>query len=886
MYKKTAFIFFFLLTILSSAQNKQLLDSLKQHDNLSEFIYVHLDAFIENKSIENLVVFEKLEANLWRNPTNESEQISQLYFYINYAYQLKEFGLINQSVFYYEKGYDFFESSTIKNYDIIEYCLKPLANNYTRLGDADRAEDILKITIEKAQSENNTNQIIAGYSNLAVVLRTKGKIGVAINYLKLGLNLSNSNNIKSRLYSDLAMNYLLQNDLKSAIKNVEISNSLNTNQLSISINNYKTLGSVFLQQKDVDKSISAYQKALNLAQKEYGKNNRQVAKIQNQIGEAYATSMEYTLALEYFQKALLTLLPKYAPKTVEENPTSLYFYAENTLKESFDGRANVFSKMNEYEEALKNYRLSFIVEDELRSTYLTQNAKLLQQQGNRNRAEKSIDLCYELYSEEADAKWVERAFLIAEKTKSLVLFNAKESSLNKSKIKNDSLFEIEKELNFKKTQLNKKIALEQLKNTRVNINLLAKLTEDRNSVFTQLKIINQEIDLKFPNLKTNIDSVISIQKVKEKLLNESTSLIEVFEGKDHVYIFNISKSELISVFRIDNNTDFKNDILGFLGLFSSHRGVEIQNNVKKYTELGSKIFKKLFKVELTENIIIIPDGIFSFLPFDALLTEETGSRNFEKLPYLINKASVSYGYSASILLQDEKKISSKEKNVLGFFPIFKNNHRNLAELNYTQQESENIKNVAGGNYLIGEKALKNEFNKLSQQFPIIHLSTHASAGDYYTPAAIEFYDETLYLQEIYGYNLNTDLLVLSACETGIGTLRRGEGVLSLARGFSYAGVKNLIVSLWKVNDKATELLMTGFYKNYEQNNSKSEALHQSKLEYLSNTAISVNKKSPYYWASFIYLGETNIAEKSNFSFYWFLIIAFAAMLSIFLYKKQ
>lgn len=886
MYKKTAFIFFFLLTILSSAQNKQLLDSLKQHDNLSEFIYVHLDAFIENKSIENLVVFEKLEANLWRNPTNESEQISQLYFYINYAYQLKEFGLINQSVFYYEKGYDFFESSTIKNYDIIEYCLKPLANNYTRLGDADRAEDILKITIEKAQSENNTNQIIAGYSNLAVVLRTKGKIGVAINYLKLGLNLSNSNNIKSRLYSDLAMNYLLQNDLKSAIKNVEISNSLNTNQLSISINNYKTLGSVFLQQKDVDKSISAYQKALNLAQKEYGKNNRQVAKIQNQIGEAYATSMEYTLALEYFQKALLTLLPKYAPKTVEENPTSLYFYAENTLKESFDGRANVFSKMNEYEEALKNYRLSFIVEDELRSTYLTQNAKLLQQQGNRNRAEKSIDLCYELYSEEADAKWVERAFLIAEKTKSLVLFNAKESSLNKSKIKNDSLFEIEKELNFKKTQLNKKIALEQLKNTRVNINLLAKLTEDRNSVFTQLKIINQEIDLKFPNLKTNIDSVISIQKVKEKLLNESTSLIEVFEGKDHVYIFNISKSELISVFRIDNNTDFKNDILGFLGLFSSHRGVEIQNNVKKYTELGSKIFKKLFKVELTENIIIIPDGIFSFLPFDALLTEETGSRNFEKLPYLINKASVSYGYSASILLQDEKKISSKEKNVLGFFPIFKNNHRNLTELNYTQQESENIKNVAGGNYLIGEKALKNEFNKLSQQFPIIHLSTHASAGDYYTPAAIEFYDETLYLQEIYGYNLNTDLLVLSACETGIGTLRRGEGVLSLARGFSYAGVKNLIVSLWKVNDKATELLMTGFYKNYEQNNSKSEALHQSKLEYLSNTAISVNKKSPYYWASFIYLGETNIAEKSNFSFYWFLIIAFAAMLSIFLYKKQ
>ena len=108
--------------------------------------------------------------------------------------------------------------------------------------------------------------------------------------------------------------------------------------------------------------------------------------------------------------------------------------------------------------------------------------------------------------------------------------------------------------------------------------------------------------------------------------------------------------------------------------------------------------------------------------------------------------------------------------------------------------------------------------------------------------------------EIYGYNLNYNLVVLSACETGIGTLSKGEGALSLARGFSYAGVKNLIISLWKVNDRSTESLMASFYKNYKNTGSKSKALYNSKLDYLEDTAISSIKKSPYYWGAFVYYG--------------------------------
>ena len=285
------------------------------------------------------------------------------------------------------------------------------------------------------------------------------------------------------------------------------------------------------------------------------------------------------------------------------------------------------------------------------------------------------------------------------------------------------------------------------------------------------------------------------------------------------------------------------------------------------------LFKRLFKERLNKNIIIVPDGLFSFLPFDALITEETAITNFEKLPYLIHKTNLSYAYSTSILLNGSKAINRKKDKLLGFFPVFKNNHRSLAELSYTEQEAESIENVIKGDFLFFENAKKNAFNSIGKEYSILHLSTHASAGDFYTPPAIEFYDKSLYLTEIYGYNLNLDLVVLSACETGIGTLRKGEGVISLARGFSYAGVKNLLVSLWKVNDKSTEKIMVGFYKNYKNSGKKSESLRLSKLDYLDDATISSLKKSPYYWASFIYIGEITNVNSQPIS-YWWLLIAF------------
>ena len=890
MLKKGIFVFAFIWNFLVSAQQYSesfisSIESLKEQNNYSEFIYVHLDEFAKNSTVENLNIYKNLESNLWREPINNEEKVAQLYFYINYAYQLKVFGNINQSINYYEKGYSLYKQNSI-NYDIIEYCLKPLANNYTRLGDVDRAEDIIKITIEKAIEEKNENQIASGYLNLAAVFRIKGNYTMAINYLNLALLNANSNSHKAKIHSDLAINYLFLNDLDKSEKEAILSNKLNSlNDLTISTRNSNTLGSCFLSKNKFESALNELEKGLNFAKIVFGENDREVAKIYNKIAEVYWFQNNSEKALSYYQKALTTLLPDYTPTDVFENPKSIYFYPENTLKESFDGRAKVLTHINNFEEAVKNYELSFIVESELRATYLSQNSKLLQQQENRIRSEDCIELCYKLFQQTNNISWLEKAFQFAEQTKSVVLLENKEILMAKSNIKNDSLFIREEKLQLKKAQLNTSITLEQLKNEHAAVNLLAELIKEREDVFHKIQMLMQEIDEKYPNLKVNLNASVSIEKIREKLLINDELLIEFFEGSTHIYIFSISKNNPISVIKIVKDEKFKETLLSFLKLFSDERGATLQNNINNYTNLGFILFKRLFKERLNKNIIIVPDGLFSFLPFDALITEETAITNFEKLPYLIHKTNLSYAYSTSILLNGSKAINRKKDKLLGFFPVFKNNHRSLAELSYTEQEAESIENVIKGDFLFFENAKKNAFNSIGKEYSILHLSTHASAGDFYTPPAIEFYDKSLYLTEIYGYNLNLDLVVLSACETGIGTLRKGEGVISLARGFSYAGVKNLLVSLWKVNDKSTEKIMVGFYKNYKNSGKKSESLRLSKLDYLDDATISSLKKSPYYWASFIYIGEITNVNSQPIS-YWWLLIAFIIFVGGFFFLKK
>ncbi len=894
MLKKALFYVFVFSKLIAFAQKEDVnftkkIDSLKQRDNLAEFIYVHLDKFAENPSAKQLSIFSNLLSELWRRPSSNNEKTAEVYLYVNYAYYLKKYGFINKSIRNYEKAYESYKKYKLHNFDIIEFCLKPLANNYTRLGDVDRAEDILKITIEKAQKQKNESQVISGYFNLAAAFRTKGNFEGAIKHLETALKRSKSTQFKAKILADIALNYLMLKAYDKAIKTVHKSSKFNRKkEKPITLTNAKTLGMCFMQKEETAKALQHLTKALKYAKEVFGNYDREVAKIYNLIANVYKKERKLDLALTYFQKAITTLLPNFIPKTIIENPSNNYFYPENTLKEALDGRASVFILKEDYEQALKNFELAFAVEEELRATYLTQNAKLVQQQENRDRSEKCIELCYYLFQKTGAKNWIEKGFNFSERSKAVVLREAKEyNAVNSSKT--DQLFAVEKKLLFQKAQLNKRIVLEELKpKETINVVQLAALVEERNEVLHSLQLIKTQLSEKYPNLKLNIEE-ITVNQVKNQLLKtRETQLITYFDGKNEVFVFSISKEETIAMYKIIKDDVFTTALKQLLHLFSEERGTAIQNNVTAYTQLAFDLYNKLLPKKLKKNMIIVPDGLISFIPFDALIKKHTPITNFEKLPYLIKTHKISYAYSTAILLRNSQSRNShkSEDKFIGFFPVFEGNHRGLTALKYTLKEAESIKKLMEGTFLISNKATKLAFTQEAANYQIIHLSTHATAGDYNTPPAIEFFDETLYLPEIYGYNLHADLLVLSACETGIGMVRKGEGAMSLARGFSYAGVKNLIVSLWKVNDKSTKTILTTFYKSYAKGSSKSQALHNSKLSYLKNTSISPQKKSPYYWAGFVYIGETTNQEQHTYFVFWILAVFALAIGSYLRLKKH
>jgi len=128
----------------------------------------------------------------------------------------------------------------------------------------------------------------------------------------------------------------------------------------------------------------------------------------------------------------------------------------------------------------------------------------------------------------------------------------------------------------------------------------------------------------------------------------------------------------------------------------------------------------------------------------------------------------------------------------------------------------------------------------------------AASAPFEPPVASQKEDGILYLGEIYNLNLNADLVVLSACETGLGKMAKGEGLIGLARGFLYAGAANLLVSLWQVNDASTANLMIDFYRNRLEGKSKAAALREAKLRMIERHA---KYAKPYHWAPFVLIGK-------------------------------
>lgn len=423
-------------------------------------------------------------------------------------------------------------------------------------------------------------------------------------------------------------------------------------------------------------------------------------------------------------------------------------------------------------------------------------------------------------------------------------------------------------------------------------NLKQHIKENKISIIRQRVNDINKLKFKHNHIINNKSKIVSLNKVF-KYLKEDEIFMEIrtsvndnydsFRTKnDNVYIILLANKKLL-FYKVKGIKNLKKIIVSYIEMLK--KPITTKSELKRFKDLSFIIFDKLFPKEKTKKLIrnkkliIATDDIFSFLPFETLITK----KNSEE--YLLLSSEVSYAYSMSFLQMNRDVIRKPRKKFLGIAPIsFK--YDSLTRLNSTKKEVFDANLLFKGDLLVDELATKQNFNDFCYDYSIIHLATHADASNKKSPW-IAFKDEKIVLKELYNIKIQADLVTLSACNTSLGEIVNGEGVLSLARGFFYSGANSVVSTLWNVNDRSSAMIMEDFYKNLKNGKRKSESLRQAKINYLQTH--SQEEASPYYWSSYILIGDTGKLESiksSNLNKLYYIGLSVLIVLFFFFkYKK-
>lgn len=768
------------------------------------------------------------------------------------------------------------------------YILHNLGSLYTRLGDYESAILLLKEAKEtykekiKKTSAQNLPEI---YDNLALVLNDLSIVYYSTQVFEEAIIILNEAiNIpilpaqtQGLLYSTKAEQYASQIKNDSALiyikKAVNIYDRLLSNRDTIYLQYfwgfqiYAMAGKIWGDQQNFKQATYYFEKAKQIGKVLFGETNRrEFAKLFIDYGKLLFKTKKYDLALEQYKAALNSVIGG-APLEDLQNPTEKQLHTENSILEALVEKAKIHQLFYEEDKnqshlkhALDCLQKAFKVEDLLWKNYEFESSKLTHLSYFRSHTEKAIEIAHQLFTLSKDPLYLNLAFEFAERNKSVILLEGIKQNLTSNLLqKQDSLFQKEKYLNKSLANYTIKIIEARKRADKTTEDHYTKLKQDLNQkLLINSKIIKEQYPF-FEQLKvTNYSN--KLKTIQEQLITDpNTILLEYFYGEKNIFLFKISKKNNLELFKIPLTNTLKNAIKEFPSLFK--RSDIILKAPNKYSTLASQLYDNILSIaNLKENtsIILVPDYKLNFIPFEALLTDHYNFTSFKDTPFLIKKHTLKIAYSTTFLLEIEQK-QDINKKALVMAPIFEARQRNLDILQHSQKELEHI-NFSNTQRFIATNASLANFKRHAPSAKLIHLSTHARVDSTNQLPSIEFFDSTLFLPEVYTLDITADLLILSACQTNLGKVEKGEGVMSLSRGFSYVGVKSLISSLWSVNAASTAQLFNNFYTNLSADLSKSEALRKSKLDLINDTDIFDRKKSPFYWAGFVFIGQDGQLE--------------------------
>jgi CHAT domain-containing protein/Tfp pilus assembly protein PilF len=670
---------------------------------------------------------------------------------------------------------------------------------------------------------------------------------------------------------------------------------------------YTTLGLVHTQAGRLDSALTCIVKSLDIQGESENQDPLLLSRTHRALAELLAEKHLYSAALRSYQRAYDILNPEstYGPsgsKTARRGGA----YGRETL-DILRAEGKTYQKLAATNSAdtsplltaLSVYTSAGNLVERLRGTYAREGSKFLLAEESLPLFEQGIRVSMDLFRLTGAAHYKQLAFSFAERSKAGILFDGiRRTEARRYSGIPDSLLEREHEISgdiiFCENQLERS-GSQRDPSTRTAIQ------ERLFGLYQQKASIEERIDQTYPVYQEarygdSLTTVHSIQQV----LDNSTSLLSYFVGDSAIWIFAIGR-ESFDVVTVPKVSDFE------VRVHRARKALRAMDR-KAYPSDAYALYQMLMRpIENSlgdrQRLIIIPDGCLYYVPFEALVTalpagakNPSGGWEYTSLPFLIRSREISYAHSARLYahFRDRETTHTKETlSFLGFAPVFRDttqvpsgppdktllasndlsglrsltvNGKKFRELKYSEEEVRQI--AAGfqsrgypGVAYIHSDATKETFRRNAGAYRYIHLATHGYIDEdhpslsalVFTPQADALFsdDGLLYAGEAYNLQLDAELLVLSSCESGVGKMARGEGVLAFTRGFQYAGARNIIYSLWKVLDKQTKELMQEFYGGVLNGKRVSQALREAKLKMVRNHATAF----PLLWAGFVLLGE-------------------------------
>lgn len=633
-------------------------------------------------------------------------------------------------------------------------------------------------------------------------------------------------------------------------------------------------------------ALTALQQSLRMHQTTIGEGPHPAkARLYDNLGEVYLAKGEMEKAIFHFQQAIANVVPFGGADGIEANPSR---EAVEDLVDKEDLLTYLRDKARAWQayyqqdkvdghlqQALQTLLLADYVVDLMRREHLDAESKLFWRRKVHPIYEEGLAICYAL----GDA---EQAFYFMEKSKAILLLDAL--------MEMDTRKWIDSELAEQELSLS-----EQLIQARQELQANPDDSEIRKKILAaqdQLQSVRNEIRSQYPEYYDLRYKTAQISN-KDFLANIPSGAVSIqfFSGEDYTYVLSLGQQETM-LHRVDSRV--VNPLIFDYLLFFEGASTILQRPAA-YQQAAYSLYQTLLNPGLSnfksKQLILMPDGLLHNLPFEALITAIQNGKSISKWDYLQKSKAISYAYSATILskqLEASQVDDSDKTRILALAPFADAGDESWGALAYSDDEINGIAKLGiGGRFESGSEAGLQLFQELASRFGILHLSTHASVNAKEGEPFIDFKDERLYLRDLYRLQLPAELVVLSACQTNLGELKRGEGVMSLNRGFTYAGAKSLISSLWSVNDRATAKIFGQFYAELKEGKSKAEALHEAKLAYLSSADLPDEEKSPYYWAGFIHYGDDSPLQlqQSSFSRTTLLLLATCALIAGLLFGR-